>query len=217
MCSTFWVRKWFSPFSLCYGCPYGSWCNRCWELRSNIDQRHYVEKLKSNPDPSFCGIQCSCAANGIKMAKDHHEESTFISLKFHFVSDASWKAASVPWRAVRQHSRLWASSSGGLILTVIAWPWARRFCASLFCNLEVTIVFICRFEHYIVVSFKVFWKLEVLCKFNPLCLDSKSDRSWKWRSSVLLLGTKMRNVAIRWLQFVQNRFSGDNSQWIIWE
>jgi len=50
--------KWFSPFhsplpSGC-GCPCGSWCDRCWELRSKQD--HYVEKLKSDPDLSVENI-----------------------------------------------------------------------------------------------------------------------------------------------------------------
>lgn len=130
--------KWFSPFhstfSSACGCPYGSWCGRCWELGSNID--HYVEKLKSNPDPFFCEKHCSYAENGIKMAKNRREGSTFISLKSRFVSDTSGKSASIPRQKVVQkiklHSRPPARSSRVLILTDLLWPWVRHLISLCF-------------------------------------------------------------------------------------
>lgn len=80
-----------------------------------------MEKLKSNPDLSFYEKHCSCAESGIKMVKDRHEGSTFISLKSHFVSDTSGKSASIPWQKVVQtiklHSKPPARNSRVLILT----------------------------------------------------------------------------------------------------
>lgn len=132
------IGKWFSPFHSPFpsGCgrPYGSWCGRCWELRSKID--HYVEKPKSNPDSSFCGKTCSCAENGIKMAKDHHKGSPFISLTSYFVSDTREKSVSIPWQRVVQtiklHSRSPARSARVLIRTDLLWPWLRHFTSLCF-------------------------------------------------------------------------------------